>query len=131
MAGIVLISNPSGSGSGFVVDLDGHIVTNYHVVRKEKYHTVTFFVREKGAIERRKIEDVELEALCPLYDLALLRVDLERRKRPASKCILWRFRPATRLVLAIRCWGEIRAWDRRFSRTNRERRNCFGLRAQF
>jgi len=81
MAGIVLISNPSGSGSGFVVDLDGHIVTNYHVVRKEKYHTVTFFVREKGAIERRKIEDVELEARCPLYDLALLRVDLEKAKK--------------------------------------------------
>jgi len=73
--GIVLIANPSGSGSGFVINHDGDIVTNYHVVRNEKYHTVTFFVRKGRNIERKKIEDVELLALNPLNDLAILRVD--------------------------------------------------------
>ncbi len=79
-AAIVLISNPSGSGSGFVIDAEGHIITNYHVVRNEKYHAVTFFVKKGRNVERKKIEDVELIALTPLYDLALLRVDPAKAK---------------------------------------------------
>jgi serine protease Do len=55
-------------------------VTNYHVVRNEKYHTVTFFVRQGNTVERKKIEDVELVALNPLNDLAILRVDPEKAK---------------------------------------------------
>jgi serine protease Do len=73
--GIILVTNPGGSGSGFLINLEGDIVTNYHVVRNEKYHTVTFFVRRGKNIERKKIEDVELKALNPLNDLAILRVD--------------------------------------------------------
>lgn len=75
---VVIVANPSGSGSGFLLDLDGHLITNHHVVRNEKYHSVTFFVRKGKNVERKKIEDVELVALNPLYDLALLKVDPSR-----------------------------------------------------
>ncbi len=78
--GIVLVTNPGGVGSGFVIDLEGNIGTNYHVVRNEKYHTVTFFVRQGNTVERKKIEDVELVALNPLNDLAILRVDPDKAK---------------------------------------------------
>lgn len=73
--GIVLVTNPGGAGSGFLINQDGDIVTNYHVVRNEKYHTVTFFVRKGTNTERKKIEDVELLALDPLNDLAILHVE--------------------------------------------------------
>jgi serine protease Do len=75
---VVIVANPTGSGSGFLLDLDGHLITNHHVVRNERYHSVTFFVRKGKNIERKKIEDVELVALNPLYDLALLKVEPAR-----------------------------------------------------
>ncbi|MEQ8821737.1 MAG: trypsin-like peptidase domain-containing protein [Sumerlaeia bacterium] len=75
--GVVLIANPRGRGSGFVLDDEGRIVTNYHVVRGEKYHTVTIFQLRNGQWERERFENVELEAYSTLYDIALLRLDMD------------------------------------------------------
>lgn len=78
---VVLVENPSGSGSGFVVDRAGIIVTNYHVIRGEKLHSLTFFVPSDGAtFERKKIEDIEVQAVNPLLDLAILQVDPQKAK---------------------------------------------------
>ncbi|MEL7220166.1 MAG: trypsin-like peptidase domain-containing protein [Bacteroidota bacterium] len=61
---------PSGSGSGFVWDKDGHIVTNYHVIKDAARATVTLsdgssYDAEVVGVEKRK-------------DLAVLKIDIPR-----------------------------------------------------
>jgi 2-alkenal reductase len=53
-----------GSGSGFVWDEDGHVVTNMHVVRGGSLFTVRF---QDGSAHR-----AELVGVAPDYDLAVL-----------------------------------------------------------
>ncbi len=58
----------AGSGSGFVVDTQGHIVTNYHVVAGGEEIEVNFF---DGTITR-----AEIVGLDPDSDLAVIKVEL-------------------------------------------------------
>lgn len=57
---------PVGSGSGFVWDTEGHIVTNYHVVKGARTLTVTF-----GNQKTFRAEVVGVE---PRKDIAVLKV---------------------------------------------------------
>ncbi|MCB2154783.1 S1C family serine protease [bacterium] len=75
---VVLISNPHGSGSGFIYNDEGLIVTNHHVINGEKYHTVNVFEKDGDQWRRETFEDVEVEAFSPLYDIALLRLSPEK-----------------------------------------------------
>lgn len=59
-----------GSGSGFVYDESGHIVTNYHVVERAEELHVTF---ADGAMIPANVVGVD-----PSNDLAVIRVDAER-----------------------------------------------------
>ena len=36
-----ILEVPAGTGSGFVWDREGHIITNYHVIRNSETATVT------------------------------------------------------------------------------------------
>ncbi len=56
-----------GSGSGFVWDKKGHIVSNYHVVHKANTITVTF--------PNGKSFDAKVAGIAPDYDLAVLKID--------------------------------------------------------
>ncbi len=58
---------PSGSGSGFVWDMDGHIVTNYHVVKDAKSLTVTF--------RDHKTFQATVVGVEPRKDIAVLKVE--------------------------------------------------------
>ena len=58
---------PQGSGSGFVWDSRGHIVTNYHVVQGASVLTVTF--------SDHTAYDAEIVGVEPSKDLAVLRVE--------------------------------------------------------
>jgi 2-alkenal reductase len=61
-----------GSGSGFVIDQDGYIVTNNHVIEDADEIDVTFW---DGAVVIAKVIGAD-----PYSDLALLKVDLEPGK---------------------------------------------------
>ncbi len=63
---------PAGAGSGFVWDDQGHIVTNFHVIRDADGAQVTF---SDGTTL-----DAELVGIAPHKDLAVLRVDPEKIK---------------------------------------------------
>jgi S1-C subfamily serine protease len=65
---------PAGSGTGFVWDKDGHVVTNFHVVKDARSLTVTF---EDGRIFVARVVGVE-----PRKDIAVIRVDAPRRAHP-------------------------------------------------
>jgi len=58
---------PLGTGSGFVIDTEGHIVTNNHVVEGASYIEVTFY---DGVVVT-----AELVGLDPSADLAVIKVD--------------------------------------------------------
>jgi 2-alkenal reductase len=61
-----------GSGSGFVIDQDGHIVTNNHVIEDADEIDVTFW---DGSVSTAKLIGAD-----PYSDLALLRVEVEAAK---------------------------------------------------
>lgn len=62
---------PRGSGSGFVWDKNGHIITNYHVIQGADRATVTF-------ADRSTWEAVPI-GVAPEKDLAVLRVEAPRK----------------------------------------------------
>lgn len=61
-------------GSGFVIDADGYIVTNFHVIEKAEEIVVTF---SDGTTEKAKVVGRDSKT-----DLALLKVD-SKKKLPA------------------------------------------------
>jgi serine protease Do len=62
-----------GTGSGFVIDKDGHILTNYHVVEGTSRITVKFHNDPKEYRAR-------LVGAAPPLDVALLKVDAPKEK---------------------------------------------------
>ena len=62
----------SGAGSGFIWDREGHIVTNYHVIRNARRANVTLF--------DHTVLDAELVGAEPDVDIAVLKVDFSRTK---------------------------------------------------
>ena len=56
---------PQGAGSGFVWDRDGHIVTNYHVIRGAGKVSVT--------LHDNRSYEAEVRGTCPEKDLAVLK----------------------------------------------------------
>ena len=77
--GVVLIENPDGLGSGFIINDRGYCVTNFHVVEGQTRIAVTIFHRaENGDFERRAIRDVKILALNPHFDLALLEIPAQK-----------------------------------------------------
>lgn len=71
---VVQVRTPSGLGSGFVIDEEGHCITNCHVIEGETKITVDIFESSGGSIRERTITDVEIVALTPFLDLALLKI---------------------------------------------------------
>ena len=63
---------PQGTGSGFVWDSSGHIVTNYHVIHNGKLAEVT--------LNDNTVWRAEIVGAAPDKDLAVLRIDAPREK---------------------------------------------------
>ena len=64
---------PAGSGSGFLWDDQGHVVTNFHVIRNASGATITF--------DNQAQLEAELVGVSPDHDLAVLKVDLTQLKQ--------------------------------------------------
>jgi serine protease Do len=84
---VVIVSNPRGLGAGFLIDSGGRLITNFHVVRGERYNDVTIFLKkDKGKIEKKVFRRAEVRAYSALLDCALLEIpskELEGLNLPA------------------------------------------------
>ena len=67
-----LFEMPQGSGSGFIWDEDGHIITNYHVIQEAS--------RAKVTLADQSVWDAELVGIAPSNDLAVLSIKAPRRQ---------------------------------------------------
>jgi serine protease Do len=77
---VVMVRNPGGLGTGFLISRDGHLVTNYHVVENNTRLQVTLFRKTDKGFEKTELRKVKIVALQPLRDLAILQLDAEEAK---------------------------------------------------
>jgi serine protease Do len=76
--GVVVVSNPAGLGTGWLINSDGQLITNHHVIGNETYQTVTLFVKKGNQWQREKIDNCTVEAFSSLHDIALVQLNMDQ-----------------------------------------------------
>jgi serine protease Do len=71
---VISIETPSGKGSGFILNDEGYAVTNNHVIEGETRISAILYQNTPNGLARRRIDNVEIVALNPFVDLALLKL---------------------------------------------------------
>jgi serine protease Do len=79
---VVMVATPAGSGSGFLINKDGYLITNYHVIARETLIRTTVFQRGDNGFEPKRYEKVRIIAFNPYVDLALLKIEESGREFP-------------------------------------------------
>ncbi|MDE3100449.1 MAG: trypsin-like peptidase domain-containing protein [Verrucomicrobiota bacterium] len=82
---VVQVSTPGGLGSGFFINPDGFLITNFHVIEGETEISVEVFRQVDGQLERDTYKKVRIVAINKFHDLALLRI--EDKKAPKFKYV--------------------------------------------
>ena len=72
---VVQIRTPSGLGSGFIVDPEGYVVTNHHVIAREHNIQITQYRTGDRELSRVTFTNVRIVAMDARLDLALLKID--------------------------------------------------------
>lgn len=71
---VVQVRTPGGLGSGFFINEDGYLITNFHVIEGETQISIEVYHNRDGQLERRSYKDVRIVAMNKFADLALLQV---------------------------------------------------------
>jgi serine protease Do len=71
---VIMVSTPSGLGSGFIIHPDGYAITNAHVVQGETKIKCTVYQQGELDFHKIVIEDVEIVAVNHHVDLALIKM---------------------------------------------------------
>jgi serine protease Do len=74
-AAVVQVRTPAGLGSGFFINDDGFLITNFHVTEGETQISVEVFQQKNGELERKVYKQVKIVSLNKFGDLALLKVE--------------------------------------------------------
>jgi serine protease Do len=72
---VVQVRTPSGLGSGFILNEDGFLITNFHVIEGETQISVEVYHQRTGQLERKVYKQVRVIAINKFKDLALLRIE--------------------------------------------------------
>lgn len=73
-AAVIMVSTPSGLGSGFIIHPGGYAITNAHVIQGETKIKATVYEQGELDFRRRVYEDVEILAVNHHVDLALIKI---------------------------------------------------------
>ena len=72
---VVQVRTPGGLGSGFFLNEDGYLITNFHVIEGETQIGVEVYHQRNGQLERKVYKQVRIVAMNKFQDLTLLRVE--------------------------------------------------------
>ena len=72
---VVQVRTPSGLGSGFILNEDGFLMTNFHVIEGETQISVEVYHQNQGELERKSYKQVRIIAINKFGDLAWLKID--------------------------------------------------------
>lgn len=72
---VVQVRTPSGLGSGFFVNPDGYLITNFHVIEGETEISVEVYRHVDGQLDREIYRKVRIVAINKFQDLALLKIE--------------------------------------------------------
>jgi serine protease Do len=72
---VVQVRTPGGLGSGFILNEDGYLITNFHVIEGETQISVEVYHEKNGQLARKTYKDVRIVALNKFADLTLLKID--------------------------------------------------------
>jgi len=83
---VVQVRTPSGLGSGFIINEDGFLVTNFHVIEGETQISVAVYHLHDGQLEPKVYKEVRIVAVNKFQDMALLKI--EDKDTPKFKYVL-------------------------------------------
>ena len=72
---VVQVRTPSGLGSGFILNEDGYLITNFHVIEGETQISVEVYHVKNGQLERASYKQIRIVAMNKFQDLSLLKID--------------------------------------------------------
>jgi serine protease Do len=72
---VVQVRTPGGLGSGFFLNEEGYLITNFHVIEGETQISIEVFHHKDGQWERKVYKQVRIVAMNKFHDLALLKVE--------------------------------------------------------
>ncbi len=72
---VVQVRTPGGLGSGFIINEEGFLITNFHVIEGETKISVEVYHQKGGQLERSNYKEVRIIAMNKFADLALLKIE--------------------------------------------------------
>jgi serine protease Do len=72
---VVQVRTPEGLGSGFFINAEGYLITNFHVIQGETEISVEVYHQHDGQLDRETYKQVKIIAINKFHDLALLKIE--------------------------------------------------------
>jgi serine protease Do len=83
---VVQVRTPEGLGSGFFINADGYLITNFHVIEGETEISVEVYHQRDGQLDRETYKQVKIIAINKFHDLSLLKI--EDKDAPKFKYVM-------------------------------------------
>lgn len=83
---VVQVRTPGGLGSGFILNEEGFLITNFHVIEGETQISIEVYHQKAGGLDRQTYKQVKIIAMNKFADLAILKI--EDKDPPKFKSVL-------------------------------------------